>query len=163
MPNTSHNGLPMNMLFVSGVADRYEHFPLTADILNEYYKAADHSDSFWPMTAFDETGVVGHFIMRFTDPSKETLRLGFIIIDAEKRGKGYGKEMVQLALQFAFDVVKVKKVTLGVFENNPSAYHAYKASGFTDVPVAEPESYEVFGETWNCVEMEILNVPRGTF
>ena len=31
----------------------------------------DESDSFFPMTAFDESGIVGHLIMRFTDENNE--------------------------------------------------------------------------------------------
>lgn len=34
-----------------------------------------------------------------------------------KRGMGYGKEMLKLSLKYAFEILKVKKVTLGVFWN----------------------------------------------
>lgn len=54
------------------------------------------------MTAFDETGVVGHLIMRFTDAEKTILRFGFVIVDDMKRGQGLGKEMLLLALKYAF-------------------------------------------------------------
>lgn len=40
------------------------------------------------MTAFGETGVVDHLIMRFTDKEKQTWQFGFIIGDSEKRGEG---------------------------------------------------------------------------
>ena len=105
------------------------------------------------MTAFDESGVVGHMIMRFTDASKKTLRFGFIIVDSEKRGQGYGKEMLRLALKFSFDILKAKTVTLGVFENNPAAYHCYRSSGFHEVQ-SELGYYHVMGEDWKCLEME---------
>lgn len=55
--------------------------------------------------------------MRFIDEDKSILRFGFVIVDDIKRGQGYGKEMLQLALKYAFEVLKVNKVTLGVFEN----------------------------------------------
>lgn len=45
------------------------------------------------LTAFDESGVVGHLILRFTDEEQQTIRFGFVIVDDAKRGKGYGKEM----------------------------------------------------------------------
>lgn len=61
------------------------------------------------MTAFDETGVVGHLIMRFTDEEKKTLRFGFVIVNDTKRGMGYGKEMLKLAIKYAFDILKVEK------------------------------------------------------
>ena len=45
--------------------------------------------------------------------------------------------------------------SLGVFENNVSAYHCYKAAGFKDVILDETETYKVMGEEWKCVEMAI--------
>ncbi len=108
------------------------------------------------MTAFDESGAVGHLIMRFTDDNKEILRFGFVIVDDSKRGKGYGKEMLRLALEYAFTILKVKKVTIGVFENNPSAYYCYKSVGFEDAVQAEDEYFHIMGEDWKCLELEIV-------
>ena len=108
------------------------------------------------MTAFDESGVVGHLIMRFTDAKKTTLRLGFVIVHDSKRGMGYGREMLQLALKFAFEILKVKKVTLGVFENNLPAYHCYKAAGFLDMKTDTEETCVVCGEEWRILELEML-------
>lgn len=47
------------------------------------------------------------------------------------------------------------KVSLGVFENNESAYYCYKAIGFEDVSQDEIEKYTVMGEEWNCLELEM--------
>lgn len=136
-------------------ADRYKSYPITADDINKHYEDYSFSDSFYEMTAFDETGVVGHLIMRFTDDEKQELRFGFVIIDDTKRGKGYGKEMLQLSLQYAFDILKVSKVTLGVFKNNKPAYYCYKSVGFQDVALENPEYYHVLNEDWECLELEI--------
>ena len=134
-------------------ADRFDHFPITAADMNNQYNSYAGDDWFYPMTAFDESGVVGHMIMRFTDDSKETIRFGFIIIDSEKRGQGYGKEMIRLALKFTFEILKARRVTLGVFENNPAAFYCYKSAGFHEIQT-DPEYYHVLGEDWKCLEME---------
>ena len=136
-------------------ADRYDSYPVTAEDMNRHYDEAAYSDSFYEMTAFDDTGVVGHLIMRFTDEEKKILRFGFVIVDDKKRGKGYGKEMLQLAARYAFDILKVEKITLGVFENNESAYWCYRAAGFRDVELPVPEFYPIFGEQWKCLELEL--------
>lgn len=136
-------------------ADRFDHYPLTAEMLNAHYAAQEQNDAFFPMTAYDETGVQGHMILRFTDPEKKKLRFGFVIVNSEKRGMGYGKEMLQLALQYGFQLLKAESISLGVFENNPAAYHCYKAAGFREMKLPQPESYAVLGERWNCIEMEI--------
>ena len=140
--------------------DRYPHYPITAEDMNHKYMDCNgdcaEPDNFYPMTAFDDSGIVGHLIMRFTDAEKSTLRFGFVIVDDSKRGMGYGKQMLGLALRFAFDVLKVQKVTLGVLENNPSAYHCYKAAGFRDVTKDQPEYYQLMGENMMCLELEVV-------
>lgn len=66
--------------------------------------------------------------------------------------------MVSLAVQFAFDFLKVKKVSLGVFENNLKALQCYRACGFTEILTEKTENYLCMGETWNCIEMERTNL-----
>ena len=140
-------------------SDRYESFPITADDMNNKYinnnGDCKESDNFYPFTAFDDSGVVGHLIMRFTDREKKTLRIGFVIVDDNKRGMGYGKQMLKLAIKYAFEIFKASKVTLGVFANNESAYYCYKAAGFKEVPMEEYTYYDILGERWKCIEMEV--------
>lgn len=147
------------LTFRRWTSDRYESFPITAEEMNQKYVDNNgdctEEDNFYPMTAFDEEGPAGHMVMRYTDEAKTTLRFGFVIVDASKRGKGYGKKMIQLALKYAFEIYGAKKVTIGAFENNPSAYHCYKAAGFEDAPMAEISSCRIFGETWRVLELEI--------
>lgn len=136
-------------------ADRYDKYPIAPEDMNLYYDRDKNNENMWGMTAFDDTGVVGHFTMRFPAGSYEEIRLGFVIVDSEKRGKGYGKEMLLLAIQYAFECVRVNKVSLGVFENNAAAIRCYKACGFQEVEQENTESYFCMGETWNCIEMEL--------
>lgn len=106
-------------------------------------------------TAIDDNEVVGFFTMRRPTESFDELRFGFVIVDPEKRGKGYGKGMLRLGVKYAKEIFKAKKVSLGVFENNESAYYCYKAVGFKDVTLEETETYSVLGEIWNCLELEM--------
>lgn len=144
--------------FRKWTSDRYESFPITAEDMNKKYidnnGDCPEPDNFYPMTAFDAEGIVGHLIMRFTDARKAVLRLGFVIVDDTKRGQGYGKEMISLALKYAFEILKVDKVTIGAFENNLPAYYCYKAAGFQDAP-ADGGVCELFGEKWRVLELEL--------
>jgi len=140
--------------------DRFGNFPITSeDINNKYLKNngdCAQADNFYPFTAFDESGVVGHLILRYTDEEKKVIRFGFVIVDDSKRGKGYGKQMLTLALGYAFDIFGAERVTLGVFDNNKSAYLCYKASGFREN--GKEMFCELLGEQWRIVEMERRNV-----
>lgn len=138
-------------------ADRYDQYPITADDMNLYYDRDKDNDKIWAMTAFEDTRIIGHFTMRFPSENNfDEIRLGFVIVDDRERGKGYGKEMLSLAIQFAFDFVKVHKISLGVFENNVTAVHCYESCGFHRVQLENTESYHCMGEVWDCIEMQLV-------
>lgn len=136
-------------------ADRFPAYPITAEDLNRHYDAMAESDSFFEFTAFDESGPLGHLIMRFTNKEKTILRFGFVIVDPRKRGQGYGREMLNLAIRYAFDFLKAEKITLGVFENNLPAYRCYRAAGFRETTCSEASWYHIGGEDWKCIEMAL--------
>ena len=136
-------------------SDRYDHYPITGADMNAKYLGCNgdcpQPDNFYPFTAFDESGVVGHLIMRYTDSEKKVLRFGFVIVDGKKRGQGLGRRMIRLALDQAFTIYGAEKVTIGVFENNPAAVGCYLSSGFR--PTGEEEYCEVMGERWKIIEL----------
>ena len=143
--------------FRKWTSDRYENFPITAEDMNDKYINCNGDcpdlDNFYPMTAFDESGIVGSLILRFNNAERTIVRLGFIIVDDTKRGKGYGRKMVQLATKYAFEFLGAEKVTLGVFDNNPSARYCYKAAGFQET--GEKFDIPLFGEIWTVIELEM--------
>lgn len=89
--------------------DRYDQFPISAKDMNHFYMECEKQGDFYEMTALDETGVVGHFVLRSVE---EDPFLCFVIVDPKKRGIGYGKEMLNLALRYAFEILRVVKVSL---------------------------------------------------
>lgn len=140
-------------------SDRYDTYPITAADMNNKYVDCNgdcpEPDNFYPVTAVDEGAVVGHMILRYTDARQKTLRFGFVIVDDTRRGMGYGKGMIRLAMAYAFRILGAEKVTLGVFENNLPAYRCYEAAGFRKVEQAIPESCCINGEVWNIIEFEM--------
>ena len=86
--------------------------------------------------------------MRFIHGDKKLLRFGWVIVDNTIRAKGYGTEMLHLGLKYAFEILGVDKVTIGVYENNDLAHNCYKKVGFKDKETVEKEP-------WNIIEMEI--------
>lgn len=155
--NTITKWVKSEYAFRQWSADRYDHYPITAEDMNLYYDKDKNTDRIFGMTAFDETGVVGHFTMRYPhDKDHSEVRLGFVIVDDEKRGRGLGKEMLLLAVWYAFEFLKAEKVSLGVFENNTAAIRCYQSCGFREVKLDRTERYSCMGEIWSCMEMELL-------
>ena len=138
-------------------SDRFGDFPITSEDINRKYLENNgdcvEADNFYPLTAFDESGVVGHLILRYTDAEKKVIRFGFVIVDDTQRGKGYGKQMLQLAVKYSFEIFGAEKITLGVFDNNGSAYYCYKSVGFMET--GEEMFCELFGKQWRIIEMEM--------
>lgn len=140
-------------VFLKWGGDHFGEFPISARIIDDKYRLDNgdctESDNFYPWIAFDdENGVVGHFIMRYLHGDKQLLRFGWVIVDNSIRGKGYGIRMLQIGLKYAFEILGVDKVTIGVFENNELAHNCYLNVGFKDRETVK-------GEPWNIIEMEI--------
>jgi len=128
----------------------------TAGVLGDYPLTPEQFEqvnNLKPFTMVDEGEIVGFFTLRKPADTEGVLRFGFVVVDPEKRGKGYGKRMLLLGIDAA-KKLGAKKVSLGVFENNRPAYYCYKAAGFQDVLQETPELYHVLGQEWNCLELE---------
>lgn len=133
-------------------ADRFDHYPLKPEELSSHYAAQSENETFFPICIEKESSLIGHLIMRYPGEDKTVLRFGFVILDPALRGKGYGKEMIRTALQYAFTVMDASSVTIGVFENNPAALHCYLGAGFSEC--GEPEYYTIGDQLWKCIELE---------
>jgi len=128
-------------------------YPLTEEKLLKLFADRDNNDGLFPFTALEENNIVGFFSLRRPSGDINELRFGFVIVSPEVRGRGYGKEMLKLAIKFAKEIYGAKKLGLGVFENNLSAFHCYKGVGFVENGFVE--EYEIMSEKWKCIEMTL--------
>ncbi len=138
-------------------ADRFNKYPLSGIDINENYAPQIETGRFYPLTAVGDSGdVVGHFIIRYPRVDDDSsVRFGFVIVDPSLRGKGFGKEMLRLGIEYVKENFSASRIDLGVFENNASARHCYEAVGFTAYATRECEM--PIG-TWKCIDMEIIKV-----
>ncbi len=134
-------------------ADQYGTYPITGDDINTYYDGKGKNQGY-KLTAFDENGIVGHFTVRMLRDQNNVARIGFVIINNERRGQGFGKEMIRLALDYARKKLNAEKATLEVFEDNQAAYNCYKSVGFKETDPKKTEIYDILGEKWVCRELE---------
>ena len=136
-------------------ANRIGKFPLADSDLNENYAPMMKSNRFIPFSAFDDDGnLVGHMFIRYPNEDDDsTVRFGFVIVDPVLRGCGNGKKMLQLAIDYAKNILCASKITLGVFKNNDSARYCYESVGFQ--PVGRVEIYKMPIGEWECIEMEL--------
>lgn len=135
-------------------ADRFNKFPLPANDISDTYLSQIQTGRFIPLSAVnDEEQLTGHFIIRYPDENDDTrVRFGFVIVAPKYRGKGYGKEMLQLGIKYVKENLNAKKIDLGVFANNPAAVHCYEAAGFREY---QRRTCEFSVGVWECIDMVI--------
>lgn len=139
-----------NTAFYKWSAGRLGPWPITAEEFDRYYR--NHGE-LMPFTMTDENGPAGHLLLRYPTDDRLTLRLGFIIVDGQRRGQGLGRALLQLTLCHAFDALGAERITLGVFDNNPPARRCYESLGFRHNP-AQDEIYDLpEGLRWSCTDM----------
>ena len=147
-------------VFTEWGGERFGAFLISADVIDEKYQKHNgdcvEADNFYPMVAFDESGAVGHFILRYTEGDHDVIRVGWVILDPAKRGCGLGKQMVQLAVRYATWFLGAKKVTIGVFDHNEAACGCYRSVGFREIPQKEYDTTVYQGEEWKVLEMELI-------
>ena len=61
--------------------------------------------------------------------------------------------MLRLGIEYVKTIPGVKRIDLGVFENNPVAMSCYEAVGFKEYAT---RFCEMPIGTWNCIDMEIF-------
>lgn len=134
-------------------ADRFR-WPLTSEQLDRYRADFEADPQSCIFTVLDGEGsAFGHFSFRNIDYRENTAHLGFIITDPAARGKGLGRQMVSAALSYAFTMLSVGRVTLGVFRSNHPAVKCYEALGFIRMK-QDSKFIDFHGESWEYFYME---------
>ncbi len=129
-------------------------YPITKENLHSFLEknAIDWTGSAYVAT--EDDGQVTGFFCYSVNTDNNTGFLMLVVVDSKKRGAGYGKKMLQLALQYAFNITGVDSVRINVFSENAAARHCYEKIGFVD----ESTSDNVFpykDELWSRCHMII--------
>ncbi|MGL4337358.1 MAG: GNAT family N-acetyltransferase [Turicibacter sp.] len=74
--------------------------------------------------------VMGNVGMPKVDHIQKTAEVGIFIGDKACWGKGYGKEALELLLDFGFNILNLYNIRLGVYAFNTSAIKCYERIGF---------------------------------
>ncbi len=130
-------------------ADRYKGYPATLEEMRYQYQGKDK----FPLTMIEDRKIVGHILLRYPTNDTDIIRFCFIIVDDTLRNKGYGKKLLELAIDYTQERLHARKITLGVFCENRVALECYKSVGFR---VSTNDSYIIDGEEWNGYEMELM-------
>lgn len=106
-------------------------YPLSDEEFNKFvFDKIDTSNAFCYIF-LDEVKPIGFLIMEREISSYDDVRCSFILLDNKLRGKGYGKEMLKIALNHAFSYLDAERVCIGTLEDNLAAKGLYKSVGMS--------------------------------
>ena len=125
-------------------------YPVARENLRNFLEkcAMDWTDSAYVAT--EDNGEPTGFFCYSINTGDNTGFLKLIIVDIRKRG--IGKEMLQLALEYAFCITGVDAVSLNVFRENLPARSCYEKAGFAEQSVEE-NVFPYRDELWSRCRM----------
>jgi [ribosomal protein S5]-alanine N-acetyltransferase len=85
---------------------------------------------FFAICSNDTHEHIGNVKIDFHDKNANLSELGLLIGDKNYWGRGIGYEACKLALDYGFNQLKLRKIYLAVYENNPNAKKLYEKLGF---------------------------------
>ena len=127
-------------------------YPLEKNSFDALLQEAEERFGDSPFVATTNDGqVVGFFCFSVNLHTNEGM-LKFVVIDNTMRNKGYGCEMLKLAIKYAFEIAKADAVHLNVFPENPSAKKCYEKAGFKERTLTE-NAFSFKDESWGRCNM----------
>ena len=114
--------------------------------------AARYGDSPYVATTNDGK-VVGFFCYSVNLCTNEGM-LKFVMVHPSERGKGLGKAMLQLAIEYAFNITMVDAVQFNVFPENTRAKKCYESVGFVERKT-DVGAFSFKDESWGRCNMVI--------
>ena len=118
------------------------HYEVTREKVAAYASKVQqpYDEHHFAIEIIEEKRIIGELALTDIDARNKNCVFRFSIYKEEDRGRGYGKEAMQLSLQFAFEELDLHRIELTVYEKNNRAHHLYKKLGF----VTEGVQREVF-------------------
>lgn len=131
-------------------------YPLAKESLHDFLErcASEWTDSAYVATQ-DNGEAIGFFCYSI-NTADNTGFLKFVVVDSQRRGAGWGTEMLQLALQYAFHITKVELVQLNVFDENIAAKRCYEKIGFATESITR-NVFSYKDESWSRCHMFIAS------
>jgi RimJ/RimL family protein N-acetyltransferase len=131
--------------------------PMTLAAEEEFLRRAAESDKDLALGVM--TRAAGQFIgvagLHDLDGRNRHAQFGVTLGDKESWGKGYGTEVTQLVVRYAFETLNLNRVWLHVYEYNPRALRVYEKVGFRTEGRLRQDTFRD-GRYWDTFVMAVL-------
>ena len=122
----------LNWLHDQGVNQFLEtgHIPNDLKQLEEFINSINPDEIFLAIHTKSENKHIGNIRLHSLNPKHGLAEYGIMIGDKESWGNGYAKEATTSLLDHCFQKLNIRKITLGVVEENIGALKMYEKLGF---------------------------------
>lgn len=103
--------------------------------------------------------LIGNCGIQEVDQRRQCAVVGLFIGDEENRNKGYGEEVMNLLLDYAFNYLNLNNIMLKVFSFNERAICCYKKVGFKEIG-RRRQCYYLKDKIYDEIFMDILRCER---
>lgn len=149
--------IPDEEFMVQATGPLFKWPPDATQVQKHLEKAEGEKPTVYAFNAVDTRSaeVIGHVEIIWIDYEKSDGMLGPILIgDPGLRSKGYGREMVNLAVDFGFNSIGLDEIYLWVFEFNTGAVKCYEKAGFERCEYKE-SNFKLGNRSWNGIKMKL--------
>lgn len=121
-------------------------FPKTMEMNKEWFEYSLNDKSnrniYFGIDEIESGDFIGVVQLNSVDYISGTAVWGFIIGDSTKQGKGYGKEFSKLILDYAFNILNLRRITSYIVEYNDNSQKLFKSvKGFNKEGVLKKHFY----------------------
>lgn len=98
---------------------------------------------------------IGRCLLFDVNRTDRSAMAGILIGEKDRWGQGFGTEAMRLLLDYAFSLLNLHSVMLGVFDFNDRAIRSYRAVGFREIG-RRRDARLIAGEWHDAILMDIL-------
>ena len=120
-----------------------------------FRQPADRHEHVFTIVANESDCPIGRCLLFAVDHVNQTALLGIYIGEKSYWGRGYGQDATTLLLDFAFNLLNLHSVGLGVFAFNERALHCYRHVGLRETG-RRRQLRLVAGQYYDLILMDIL-------
>jgi ribosomal-protein-alanine N-acetyltransferase len=129
----------------------------TSEKLSNYLKDVEEKDIlFWAIVIKESKKHIGNIKIDPVEKKHRRAEYGILMGDRSEWEKGYAFEASSAVLNFCFNELKMRKVTLGVLEENTAAVRLYEKLGFVVEGVHKDHNFSN-GKFCNVIRMAAFN------
>lgn len=116
----------------------------TAEGLSKWVDFHNNNEEEVLFVVYDETvgKLIGHVGLYKIDPVAKKTEYGILLADDDSRGKGYGTLCTRAMVDYAFDVLKLHKVTAEVLTENKASEDMFRKCGFKVDGILRDDCYK---------------------